>query len=180
MDALKKKIIIEVSITAFIIVAFTSGIYFFGGKISAYSDEIKSLHLELATRSGTLNSIAALRSEYNSKVKNYFPVLYNVIPVKDQLINIAKDYQFLAAQSGLNLSFMFMNESAASASSFGSLNFRLTINGDFDKLLAFVPTLQKFRFLSSYQTFSLTRGKEQSQMVTQGQVYYRDPIDTPH
>ncbi|MFA6364791.1 MAG: hypothetical protein WCW78_00100 [Candidatus Paceibacterota bacterium] len=175
MEVFKKKITIEGLITAIIIIAISSGIYFFASKITAYSNEILALRTELAMRSTSLTMLANLRSDYIAKAQKDFGVLSSVIPVKDQLINIAKDFQFLATQAGFDSTFSFMNESPATSNSLGFLGFKLTFGGDFDKLLGFVKTLQNFRYLSDFSNFTIARGKDKTQLSVNGKVFFRNP-----
>ncbi|MFA6407300.1 MAG: type 4a pilus biogenesis protein PilO [Candidatus Paceibacterota bacterium] len=175
MDVFKKKITIEGLITAIIIIAISGGIYFFASKITAYSNEILTLRTELALRSSSLTMLANLRSEYISKAQKDFTALQNIIPVKDQLINIAKDFQFIATQAGFDSTFSFMSESPATVNTLGFLSFKLTFGGDFDKLLEFVKTLQDFRYLSDFTNFTITRGKDKAQLSVNGKVFFRLP-----
>lgn len=174
----KKKLAIELGITAILIVGLLSGILIFASKLKSGSEEISSLRKELALRSKSLNTVAALRSEYDIKVKDKMKILNASVPVKDQLINIAKDFQLISSQAGLQSSFTFVGETAPTGDSLGIVTFKLSGEGSFENLVEFISVLQRFHYLSSFDSFSLLRKQEgNSVLITQGNVYFRNKIN---
>lgn len=173
----KKKLAIELGITAVLIVGLLSGILIFASKLKSSSEEMSSLRKELALRSKSLNSVAALRSEYDIKVKERMKILIASVPVKDQLINIAKDFQLISSEAGLQSSFTFVGETVATGDMLGKVTFKLSEEGSFEKLVEFISVLQKFHYLSSFDSFSLLRKQEgNSVLATQGNIYFRDQV----
>jgi len=171
----KKKLAIELGITAVLIVGILSGIFIFSSKLKTSSKEILQLREELAIRSRSLNSVAALRSEYDMKVKERMKILTSSVPVKDQLINIAKDFQLISSKSELQSTFTFVGESTATNDSLGRITFKLSEEGDFEKLIEFISVLQNFHYLSSFDSFSLLRRNEGGSVLsTQGSIYFRN------
>ncbi len=173
MDSFRKKLAIEVGIGALIILPLLGGIVYFSSQVGKFGDQIAAARRELFSRTASLSSLAMLRSAYNDKTRRYLETLHQVVPVKDQLINLARDFQSLASQSRLSSSFTFLGEEPAAGGSLGSLSFRLNLGGTLTDLLAFVGKFEKFRHLSALSDFSMTRGAETSQMVAQWKVYYR-------
>jgi hypothetical protein len=171
----KKKLAIELGITAVLIVGLLFGILIFASKLKTSAIEMVKLREELALRSKSLNSVAALRSEYDMKVKERMKVLVSSVPVKDQLINIAKDFQLISSKSELQSTFTFVGESTATNDSLGKVTFKLSGEGSFEKLIDFISVLQNFHYLSSFDSFSLLRKQEEnSTLSTQGSIYFRN------
>ncbi len=174
LDAFQKKLLIQGGSTLAIILALLGGIIYFGSEIGNNSDEIAALRRELAQRSHALNSLAALRSEYRTKAQADLAAMSLYVPTEEQLINLRQEFQVLAAKSDLAISYTFLSDTAPTAASFGAYNFRLDLTGDFDKLVSFIDTLQRFRYLSDFRGFSITRGGAKSTMGLSGIVYYHE------
>ncbi len=173
MDPFKKKLLIQSGITIGIIAVLLLGITFFSRTITDYAGQITSLRNQIAARSGSLNALAILRSQ-SSLVDGDTRIMNNAVPVKDQLINLTKEFQLLASQSGLSSSFSFLGESPSTATTFGTIRFKLNISGNFEKLLNFIPQLQNFKYISSFDNYSITRTSgDNGTLITNGQIYYR-------
>ena len=172
----KKKLGLELGISVVLILGLTGGILFFGSRLETSAEEMRQVRAELALRSKSLNAVAALRSEYDMKIKERLKALIILIPVKDQLINLTKDFQLVSSKDGLQSTFTFVGESSATDFGLGKVTFRLSTEGDFEKLIGFVTTLQNFHYLSSFDSFSLLRGKESSVLGTHGSVFFRNQL----
>ena len=173
MNHFRKKLIVELSITVAIIAALSGGIAFFGSNITKYSAETILLREQLAQRAAALQSLSVLKADYNSKAKNYLSVLYNIVPQKDQLINLSKELQSLTSQSKLNYGFSFIEEAAPTDRNLGWIKFRLNLSGGFEELLESVKALQGFHYLTALDNLSLNRQGANSQMVVNGRVFFR-------
>ncbi len=173
MDQFKKKLVFEISVAFIIITTLFVGIFFFSGTISDYSRQIGLLRKQNADHSKAIAMLATLRSQYSSVVKQDLQVLDNTVPIKDQLINLPKEFQLLASQYGLSSSFSFVGENPSSPTSLGSIRFKLDVSGGFDQVIDFISSIQKFRYLSTYDSFSMTRSGTNGQLSTTGQIYYR-------
>lgn len=179
-DVFNKKLITELAVTFAVLLVLIGGIFVFAGKMRTYGDEIAALRKELSERSKSLNAVAALRSEYETKVRDNMHVLTDAVPQKDELINLTKEFQFLSAKSGLESSFTFMGESPATETSFGNISFKLSVGGDFEKLMNFVSELNSFHYLSSFDSLSIARSpqEDKSTLTTLGKVYFRNQNET--
>lgn len=170
----KKKLTLELSITLLLIFGLAGGIFFFASRLSTNAEEMTRVREELALRSKSLNAVAALRSEYDMKVKDRLKVLITSVPVKDQLINLTKDFQLISSKSGLQSTFTFVGESPATDANLGRVTFKLSTEGEFPELIKFISTLQNFYYLSSFDSYSLLRGKDISVLGTRGSVFFRN------
>lgn len=173
MDPFKKKLLIQSGITVGIITVLFLGIVFFSNTITDYAGQITSLRNQIAARSGSLNALAILRAQ-SSLIEGDTKIMNNAVPVKDQLINLSKEFQLLSSQSGLSSSFSFLGESPSSATTFGTIRFKLDISGNFEKLMSFIPQLQNLKYVSSFDNYSITRTSgDNGTLTTKGQIYYR-------
>lgn len=174
MDTFKKRLLTESGITVAVIAALILGITFLSGTITDYGTQIVTMRNQLAAHSNSLNSLASLRTQYSSVVNKDLQIMNSVVPIKDQLINLTKEFQLLASQKGLSSSFVFVSELPATASSLGTVRFRLEITGNFEKLVSFVTDLQNFKYLSTFDTYSIIRTtSDDGELKTSGQIYFR-------
>lgn len=174
MDPFKKKLLVESGITVAILTTLLFGIMFLGGTITEYGSQIVTLRNQFVARSGSLSALASLRSQYSSVVAKDLQIMSNAVPIKDQLINLTKEFQLVSSQSGLSSSFAFLSESPANGASFGTIRFKLDVSGNFEKLIAFVDVLQNFKYLSTFDNYSITRTTGgNGQLTTNGQIYFR-------
>lgn len=163
----------EIGIGAILIVPLFAGILFFSSKVENLSEDIASTRRELLARTARLDIFTALRAEYNDRVKGYLSALYALVPEKDQLINLSKDFHTLAAQSRLTSSFMFVGETPPSDGKLGSVGFRINLRGTLEDFFTFTEKFEKFHYLSLISNFSIARGETASDMLAQGNVYFR-------
>ncbi len=164
----------EIGIGAIIIVPLFGGILFFSSKVEDLSGDIASARKGLFDRTTRLDTFAALRAEYNGRVKGDLNTLYAIVPEKDQLINLSKDFQTLAAQARLTSSFAFVGEVPPSDGKLGAVGFRINLHGALEDFFTFVEKFEKFHYLSLISSFAITRGGERAgDMLAQGNVYFR-------
>lgn len=173
MNPFHKRIAVNLSIAMVIIAVLVLGVVIFGFRISTLSDKIAATRHELNERSAALSSLASLRSDYSNKGKPYLGVLYNVIPQKDELIDLSKDFQVIAREDNLNYGFIFLGENSPSQGVLGSVNFSLSLGGELKNLLSFLKDLENFRYLVSLDNVSVSREPELMRMSIRGSVFYR-------
>lgn len=158
----KKTFLIDLTILLIVVGALAGGLLFFGRSISGSVDRIAGLRQDIVNRSASLDFYATLRNQYNNEGKAYLNVLHNIVPTKDQLIDLPKEFQSLASQQNIGFGFSFAGETAVASGGLGSVTFRLNLEGQtLDHLLQFVRKLQDFRYLSSLDS-----------LVVVGRVFY--------
>ncbi len=174
LNAFQKKLLFEGLLTFGILAVLAGGLVYFGNSIKNSSDSITSMRQDLAVRSQSLNSLAALRSEYRTRASRYLNTMYAYVPTEEQLINLRQEIMVLTQKSNLGLQYTFISESPASASAFGAYNFRIDLTGDYNALLSFIDTLEHFRYLSSFQGYSISRTGDRAALSVKGTVYFRE------
>ncbi len=174
MNHFRKRLVTEAGISLLIVAALFVGIQFFRSNVSEYSDKIVAARTLLANRTESIRETAELRSQFNSKASGYLNVLYNVIPSYEQLINLNKDLQSLAVQSGVGYNFSYAGEIPSSAGGLGSISFDLNVSSaNFNSLMNFLKSLQNFRYLSSVDEISMRSSSGVLVMNIKSRVFYR-------
>lgn len=175
MDPFRKKLLWELGIGGGIIVGCVVGLMVLGTYIGTASERIASSRAELLERSAAVGSLSALREAWRTKAEGYLGVLRNVVPEKDTLINVSRDFQSLASQTRTEYSFGFLGETAGEGGDIGALNFRLTLRGDLGNLYTFIERFAGFPFLATIDSFNIERkGPEtRSELIAQGKIFYR-------
>lgn len=174
MDAFRKKILLEVGIGGGIIVILVVLLLVLGSYIGTVSGKIADARTALLERSASVSSLATLRETWRSKAEGYLNVLMNVIPEKDSLINVSKDFQSLASQTKTEYSFGFLGE-ATSEGNIGSLGFRLSLRGELANIYSFIEKFAAFPYLSVIDGFSIERKGPgtASELLSQGRIFFR-------
>ena len=174
MSYFYRNLAIEIAVALIIIVALVGGMVFFRFRISDAVAKISAVREELSNRSQSLQSFSVIKSQYEDKGRNYLNVLHNVVPAKDQLIDLRQEFQSLATRENIGFGFSFSaGDEAAGGSELDSLNFNLNVKGTIDELLAFMRDLQNFRYLITLDELAMTRQGSEIQMIIKGQIYYR-------
>lgn len=174
MSGFAKKMLIEFSIAAVIIIGLAVGVWFFGRNIKTFSEKISESRHELARRSDAVRHLAALQSDYNRGAAQYLNVLYNVIPKRDELIDLARQLQAIGTDIGVTTSFSFIGESGATKEQLGIVQFTLSASGDSaEDIFVFVEKLQKFRYLIDIESVSFGPDADKVKGTIKGKVFFR-------
>lgn len=175
MNEFKKKILVELGIGGGIIAVLAVALVFLGLYLRNASERIAAQRATLLERSAAVGSLATLRETWRTKAQGYLNVLRNVVPEKDALINVSRDFQSLAAQTRTEYSFGFLGETERGARGIGSLAFRLTLRGDLENLFSFMDRFETFPFLSTIDSFSIERKGPglRSELLAQGRLFFR-------
>lgn len=174
MNHFKKRFTIEIGISLLIVAALLAGILFFRGNMNDYTDKIVTARALLASRTASISDLASLRAQYNNGASDYTNVLHNIIPSYDELINLNKDFQSLAAQNKVEYGFSFGGETPKSNLGLGSISYNLNIASENLKpLTSFIKSLQSFRYLSSIDNVSIKSNEAKLTMSVTGRVFYR-------
>lgn len=173
MQAFKKKLFLNIGITVGVVVIFTIGILIFGSNISADSEKIISTRKEVSDWTVSVQSYSAVRSQYTGKAKEYSEILEKVIPQKDELINLKKDFQYLASSEKLEMSFSFLGEQGTNAPQLGSVGVSLTIQGSMEMISSFLQKLENFRYLMGVESLTFDNREGKSNASIRGRIFFK-------
>mgnify|MGYP001121926556 CR=1 FL=1 len=173
MNSFKKQVFIQLAISLVILAALVGGLVFFKSNIKDYSSRIKQGRKELFERSSALSSLANIRSQYETKAKNYLSLIYNIIPQRDQLINLPRDLRTIAKEVD-SFGFDIVKETAPTAGSLGVISFNVTIQAPLSSVTEFIRNLESFKYLVVVDSLNLERQKgEVFQASLKGRVFFR-------
>ncbi len=175
MAYFSKNLMFEIIIAAILILAFGGGILFFRARISDLAGQTLKTRQLLAERTSSLQLYSSLKTQYDGKGGKYLNVLQNIVPTRDQLIDLRQEFQLLAAKENLDFGFAFFpgDEVTAAPGELGAIKFNLNLKGDIDQLLNFIHSLENFRYLITLESFTMNRQGSSIQMTIKGQVYFR-------
>ena len=173
-QSFRKKFIVDLAISLVVLVALALGLIFFGKSINETASRVVETRQGLINQSASLNSFALLRKQYIERAQGYLGVMYNIIPAKDRLIDLAGEFESLANAEKLSYGFSFVEETPAGNSNLGSVAFKINIAGDsLDRLLRFVQKMQNFKYLHSLDGFSFNREDSGETLTIKGRVFFR-------
>jgi Tfp pilus assembly protein PilO len=178
-DKFVKKISIRIGLTLLIIGLLLGCIVFVRSLIKNMVGDITNIQKEIAQKSASLNSLVELQSQYRNFGRAYLNVFYNIIPSKDQLINISKELESIALRHNLGFGFSFLNEKKAEGENLGYIQYSLNITGDsINQISQFINDLNNFQYLNQVEDMSATRKtegeKEVVQSIIKARIYFRD------
>ncbi len=174
MNRFYKNLAVEISIIIVTIVVLYGGVIFFKSKISSGANEIIKTRQDLTYRTESLQVYSLLKTQYDSKSKNYLIKLRNLVTTEDQLINLRREFQALAAKESVNANVaLFPNDETILPNGLGTIKFNLNLNGDFNQIMNFIKSLDQFRYLVVIDGLSINQQGSSVQMMIQGQVYFR-------
>ncbi|MEK9194287.1 MAG: type 4a pilus biogenesis protein PilO [Patescibacteria group bacterium] len=174
MDSIRKKIITDFVVAIILVVALFVGLIFFRSSIGKTASEIFEKRQTLSERSSAIGSLASFRKQYNERAETYLNVLYNVVPKKDELIDLSKNIQSLANEGSLGYGFSFLSETEAKPPDLGSISFKINVRGQsLETLFKFVDRLQTFRYLVSLSGINFDKRGAEISMDLRGDFYFR-------
>lgn len=181
LSVFQKKLLKQLGVALGIIVVLGISIFMLGKSISVDATETERLRLEKVNWSSSVQSYVSAKTQYTKKGKDYEQILENILPERDSLIDLKKDFQFLAAGEGLDLNFSFSTERDKGSKLVGAIGITLTVQGSSErKIFSFLEKLEGFRYLFSIDAMSLQRekdresGAERVTAVIRGEVLYRN------
>jgi Tfp pilus assembly protein PilV len=174
MDHFKKKLIIDSIIAVLILGAIIAGIIFFQAKAKEFSFKLTQARQRIATNANSVERLANMRQTYNTEASVYLTVLYNVVPQKDELINLSRKLQTIAQLENLEFGFSFTGETAASQSQFGMANFVINIRGtSVQNVTNFINRLEAFQNLITITDIQIGTTEKEVSASIKGGVHFR-------
>lgn len=173
MDHFYRKLSISGGIAVALVVVLLGGIVYFAGQVNASLDTIVTSRTELVKRWHSLNSLASLITDYNEDGKGALLVMEQMVPVQDQVFNLNREFQALAARGGVTAAFSFIEEKAPTNDTLGSVRFTLSITGGQGDLFRFVRSVEQFKYLSVVDSLSIENGPQHATANLQGRVFFR-------
>lgn len=173
-----KKILTRIGIALAIIIPLLLGVLYAKSLIRTTSDRIVDSRKQFAEKAASLSALVGLRNQYNSFGRIYLNVLHNVIPIKDELINISKELEAMAIKNNLEFGFSFRGEKNPTDGDLGYIQYSLSVEGsDIDQIQNFIKDLNEFKYINTVDSLSIRREIDNKIEVIDsridGRVYFR-------
>ena len=167
-----KKVILNLVIVFGVLSFLITALIIFNKNLERTANQTGKLNQELISRSSSIQRISELRTAYKGMSGAYLNVLYNVIPQKDELINLSKEMQTVAASEGLTFGFSFVGETPPAGESLGYVAFSLSLEGgQFQNIMNFVNKLENFRYFIQLENFDISSGGAKA--TVRGRIFFR-------
>ncbi len=172
----QKTLFIKVFIVVAILVVFGGGTAVFGKLISEKRESIERLRKETENWSSFIQSFVSIKAQYSGKAGEYERILENMLPKKDDLIDLKKDFQFLAGGEGLDLSISILGEKQKTSPLLGAVNVAISVTGDTEEeMFGFLKKLEDFRYIFSIDSISIEKNISGGRTLSiRGEVLYRN------
>ncbi len=176
MTPFRKKLLIHSAVFFGLVLVFGFALFFVGKKISASAGEIQDMRKQLYDWIVSLESFAAIRTEYTMKAERYLQILDNRLPEKELLIDLKKDLQFLAGSEKVGSNLVFNQDLDTQSPRVGAIGVTLSLSGGTEEIIRFIGRLNEIRYLISIESMTFTK-KEGSNVDVQlkGRVFYKKP-----
>ncbi len=173
MSNFKKKLFTDIAIGAGAVLIFSIGILFFGSRVSADAEKIAKTRKDVSDGAASVESYSLVKSQYNGEAREYMEVIKKAIPLKDELINLRKDFQYLATSENLDMTFSFLGEQGTSIPQLGSVGVSLTVQGDLATIGGFLKKLDGFRYLMGVENLTFDNREGKSNASLRAKVFFR-------
>ncbi len=168
----KSRLIFNILLATIGVAVFLSLSVWLSLDISRRAGIIQSKKNEVASRTEKLGSLAILKSDFES-AKPYFSILENILPIKDQLISLPREFEDLAKTGKINFGAAFPEESAGSDIEPGFISFNFSIGGTYDRILSFIKSAESGRYILNFSSLDISEGGEGFRGSLSGKVFYQ-------
>lgn len=173
MEGLKKKIIIQSSVSSILIVVFLVGIFFFGSSVKNSTARIGEIRNETTNRLQFVESFSKLLKDAK-RGEVGLTMLQSAVPKQSELLDLSRTLQFLAERERIEYSFQFAGaETLPEGQNLGNLPFTLTLKGSTAGIIAFIQSLRTVKFTISIDSFDITQGEEKAQTLIRARALFR-------
>ena len=174
MPEFKKELFKRLLIALGIVVLLLGFILFLSQGIKKRAETIVNQQQELSFFSEAIALVASLEKEAK-KAEPYFSVLENILPSKDRLIDFRRELEGLTKKEDLSFGFSFGEEKAATENLPASVSFTFNTKGPFRKVLVFLESLEKTRFLIKFRKFEFTKdiATDKVNLSLEGSVFFQ-------
>jgi len=175
MSRFSEKLLFEILIALGIIAVLSGGVLFFGSSVSGASESILKSRKELSDWAASVQTYALVSSQYTTKARGYMNVLETVLPEKDKLIDLRKEFQFLGSEEGVSVNLGFSGERETDSAAVGSVGFTLNLGAEqMQPMVNFVKKLENFQYLVVIDSVSISEKDSDFVGLVRGRVLYRN------
>ena len=133
---------------------------------------IESARQMLVSQKAAIESRGLLKSDLE-KSGPYYNLINNVLPIKDELVNVPGDLDAIArahrGSFGINLG----AETAPTIASPGHIQFKMTATGSYQDVIRFLDSVKASRYLVKYLDIHVTQKGNVFEESVNGQIFYQ-------
>ncbi len=169
------RVIINLSILVGFLLFVSLLVSFLGNEIRDKAERIQSQRAEIEGRISDISRLAELRTA----ARNAEPALaqlVSLLPKRDELISFPRYLDTLAKNNRLQHQFTFTGQESNPAENIaGSSNFKLTLNGAYRDVLAFVEDIESGQFIVRVNLIDMVVGANAQSFKAEleGSVFFR-------
>ncbi|BCX16293.1 MAG: hypothetical protein KatS3mg098_522 [Candidatus Parcubacteria bacterium] len=169
----KKTLIKNLVAVGVAVVIFLIFFFLFRLDINHQVEVIQDLQGRKTALSQSAENLSLLIKEWET-AKKYKERVNLLIPPKDKLVSLSNDFQKIAQEKNVNLSFNFGKEAdLPSAKGLGSVSFVASLEGSFSGILAFLKEIEEKYYSLKISSFDLMDGgADRLRININGQVFF--------
>jgi len=156
----KKHVLVELAIIGGIVVVFGGFSYLFRLNIEKKADVVTMLQTKKTLLSGSIQNLSQLVNDWNT-ARRYTRAVEKLVPQKDQLVALSKDFIEIARANGIALNFSFGTEQNPEGNQqLGSIGFSATAAGSLANILSFFEALESKYYAMQISAIEVTANQE--------------------
>lgn len=157
----KIQLSIEIGLWVVLILFFGSLFWWLSSDLSRRAGDFQQQRQEVKARVEAIQSFTVLKAEF-LRAKPYSSVLENILPTRDQLIELPKFFASLAGKYKVDFSSNFGAETMGQNGLPSSIGVTMTMSGPYDQLVNALRALERERFILTWDAIDLLIGGEKS------------------
>ncbi len=174
MDDFKKKLILRLAVAFGVVAVIGFLIFYLGSDIEKRSNLIFSTRSAFSQSVSDVNELARLR-EVAKSIIPMKETLDKALPRRDTLFSLPREYEKMATDSGLEFTFKFGEESKPQQNAPSRIRFEMNIRGDYDKLLAFLQSIEISPHYINFLSLNLIRIEGNRYNITlSGEIFFNE------
>ncbi|MBI2013326.1 MAG: type 4a pilus biogenesis protein PilO [Candidatus Colwellbacteria bacterium] len=168
----KQKLILSVSVSFGIIIAFTIGLAFLGTEISGKSDTVFNNRTQLNSSLANISELSRLKTVYQ-EVNPLVGKLNSALPSRDEILLLQRRFSDLASRHSLSLNFSFGAERTL-AEDLIAISFDINTRGTYTNTVRFIEELESTYKLLNIISVDITGQGEAYIAKLLGEILFND------
>ncbi len=171
----QKRLTKELGITAAVLLPLIAGFAFLRAQVAAAANQMIAAQQQFTEQTSVINRLITLRTQYDQFARTDLNVLSNVLPTKDNLINLSQEFQAFAEGNNLKFGFSFRGEDPATPTSPGAIHFSINVSGaTLQDIKTYIQAVKNFHYLTTLDSVHVTRADQGVDAIIIGRVYYEN------
>ena len=174
MSVFKKQLTIQIVIASVAVVLFGLFLYLFRANITHQVMLIGQVRANQAILSTSAENLSLLINDWGV-AQQYMQQVETLVPHKDELVALSKDFDALARQHNVSLSFSFGEEqNPKNAKELGSIGFTANLGGSMNAITTFLSELEGRYYAMKIDTldFTFNEGAQRYDVFMRGKLFF--------